>query len=119
MAQVHVLEYADGRFRCVLHTTTPTGDNSANIPWSNVFLVTGRSGRTVMVEGTGPGQITPAEKAQILAGTVLELEISVEAANSITGAQLQTLLQAQAPGLITAQVNQWQAALKFYGATRS
>ena len=68
MAQVHVLEYADGRFRCVIHTATPSGDNSANIPWATVFLATGRSGRTVLVEGTGPGQITAEEKAQIQAG---------------------------------------------------
>ena len=118
MAQVHVLEYADGRFRCVIHTATPSGDNSANIPWSTVFLATGRSGRTVLVEGTGPGQITADEKAQIQAGAVLEFEVPIEAANSITGAQLQTLLQAQAPTLVTTQIAQWQAATKFYGVVR-
>jgi hypothetical protein len=118
MALVHVLEYVDGRFRCVLHTPTPAGNNSAGIAWSTVFLATGRSGRTAMVEGTGPGQIDPAEKAEIQAGTLLEFEIPIEAASTMTGAQLQTLLQAQAAPLIAAQLAAWQSALKFYGATR-
>jgi|ERR1043165_4489136 hypothetical protein len=118
MAQVHVLDYVDGRFRCVLHTATPAGTNSAGIPWSTVFLVTGRSGRTVMVEGTAPGQISPTEKAQIVAGTLLEFEIPIEADPAISGTQLQTLLQNQAPTLIATQLAQWQSILRFYGATR-
>jgi hypothetical protein len=118
MAQVHVLEYSDGRFRIILHTATPTGNNGAGFSWSSLLLMKGYSGRTVMTEGTGPGQISPEEKAQILAGTLLEFELRLEAAPTITGAQLQTLLQNQAPDLITAQMQQWQQELRFWGAVR-
>jgi hypothetical protein len=118
MAQVHVLEYVNGHFRCIIHTATPTGNNGAGIAWSLLFLQTGRSGRTVMVEGTAPGQITSAEKAEIMAGTVLEFELAIDADPAMTGGQFQTLLQAQAPGLITAQIAQWEQELRLYGATR-
>jgi hypothetical protein len=118
MAQVHVLEYSEGRFRIMIHTATPAGNNSAGFPWSTLLLQRGYSGRTGMTVGTGPGQIDPAEKAQILAGTLLEFELRLEADPTLTGAQLQTLLQAQAPALITAQLGQWQQELKWWGATR-
>src|ERR1043166_6144152 len=118
MAQVHVLDYRDGRFHCIIHTPIPAGTNGAGMAWGTLLLAQGRSGRTVMVEGTGPGQITPAEKAQILAGTLLEFELYLEADPAITGAQLQTLLQAQATRLITAQLAQWQQELRLFGATR-
>jgi hypothetical protein len=118
MSQVHVLEYVNGHFRCIIHTATPPGNNGAGIPWSTLFLQTGRSGRTVMVAGAGPGQITPAEKADIMAGTVLEFELAIDADPAITGGQLQTLLQTQAPGLITTQIAQWEQELRLYGATR-
>lgn len=118
MSQVHVLEYTEGRFRCLLHTATPAGNNAAGIPWSTVFLVTGRSGRTAMVEGTDPGQITAAEQAQIRAGTLLEFEVLIDAAPTITAAQLQTLLQNQAPAFVTEQLTAWQQSCRFYGAVR-
>ena len=118
MAQVHVLEYTDGRFRCVIHTATPTGNNGANIPWSTLLLARGYSGRTTLIEGTGPGQITPEEKAQILAGTLLEFELKLEAAPTLTGTELQALLQAQAPAMIQTQLDQWRTELRFYGAVR-
>ena len=119
MSQVHVLEYSDGRFRFVIHTATPTGSNPAGFAWSLLLLQKGYSGRTVMTEGTGPGQITPAEKAQIVAGTLLEFEVRVEAAPTITGAQLQTLLQDQAPGIIAAQLAGWQQELRFFGFVKN
>ena len=119
MAQVHVLEYSDGRFRFVIHTATPAGNNTAGFAWSILLLQKGYSGRTVMTEGSGPGQITPEEKAEIVAGTLLEFEVRIEASPTITGGQLQTLLQDQAPGIITAQLDQWRQELRFLGATRA
>ena len=119
MAQVHVLDYSDGRFRIIIHTATPAGNNSAGFPWATLLLQQGYSGRTVMTLGTGPGQITPEEKAEIVAGTLLEFELRLEADAAITGAQLQTLLQAQAPTLIAAQMAQAQQMLRFWGATRA
>lgn len=118
MAQVHVLEHSEGRFRILIHTATPAGNNSAGFAWSVLLLQRGYSGRTAMTEGTGPGQITPEEKAEIVAGTLLEFELRLEADPALTGAELQTLLQAQAPGLIAAQLAQWQQELRFWGATR-
>ena len=119
MAQAHCLEYTEGRFRIVIHTATPSGNNGAGFPWSTLLLMRGYSGRTVMTEGTGPGQITPEEKTEIVAGTLLEFELRLEASPTITGAQLQTLLQNQAPGIITAQLDQWQQELRYFGATRT
>jgi hypothetical protein len=118
MAQVHVLEYSEGRFRIMIHTATPAGNNSAGFTWSALLLLRGYSGRTAMTEGTGPGQIDPTEKAQIVAGTLLEFELRLEADPALTGAQLQTLLQNQAPTLIAAQLAAWQSELKWWGQTR-
>jgi hypothetical protein len=118
MSQVHVLEYSEGRFRIIIHTATPSGNNGAGFAWSELLLQRGYSGRTVMTMGTGPGQISAEEKIEIVAGTLLEFELRLEAAPTITGAQLQTLLQNQAPGLISTQMAQWQQELRFWGATR-
>ena len=119
MSQVHVLDYRDGHYRCVIHTATPSGNNSAGFAWSELLLTLGYSGRTVLAEGTGPGQITPEEKADIRSGATLEFVVMIEGAPTLTGAQLQTLLAAQAPGIISAQQAKWAEELKFYGGTRA
>jgi hypothetical protein len=119
MAQVHVLDYTDGRYRCVIHTETPAGNNSAGFPWSTLLLVKGYSGRTILSEGTGPGQITPEEKAEIVAGTILEFEVNIVGSATMTGADLQALLVAEAPAIINAQKARWAQELRFYGGTKA
>lgn len=79
MATLHILEQtspsAPGSpkdVKVVIHVPVPIGNNDAGATWKSVFLSAGESGSTVMVEGTGPGQISPLEKVQIVAGDVIE-----------------------------------------------
>lgn len=72
MLNIHVLAgNGSGMFTAVIHTPTPAGNNAAGVPWSTALVNSGMN-KTIMTEGTGAGQITTAEKAQIAAGTVIE-----------------------------------------------
>lgn len=77
MAALHVLEGDGIRYRVVAHTTTPVGNNAAGISYKDCILSAGLN-TTVMPEGTGAGQITTAEKNQIVAGDVIEMVFTVE-----------------------------------------
>jgi|SRR6185369_1201665 hypothetical protein len=71
MANIHVLSGNGGIYRAVMHTQTPAGNNAVGVSWVNAIVNSGMN-KTVMTEGAGAGQITTAEKNQILAGTVIE-----------------------------------------------
>lgn len=83
MALFHVLELVDptppADYRVVIHIPVPAGTNTVGVSWKQVFLAAGRSGRTVLPDGTGPGQIMPAEKAQVTQGDVLEFDTVMDA----------------------------------------
>jgi len=61
----------------VLHAPVPPGKNAAGYKWKEILLATGQTGHSSLTEGDGPGQITAAELAQIVAGEVIELSTSV------------------------------------------
>lgn len=72
MARMHILQQTSpNTYDVVVHATTPVGNNSAGVAW-NTALVNAGLARTSMASGTGPGQITVAEAAQVTAGTVIE-----------------------------------------------
>lgn len=73
MSKFHVLETNAGEASVVLHSVMPAGNNSVGVSWKDANLNSGSQGTTVLSEGTGAGQITTAEKANIEAGDVLEV----------------------------------------------
>ena len=119
MSTVHVLDQSNGEYRCVIHFPVPGGSNSAGFTWKAVALSAGIAGATRLVVGTGPGQITAAEQAQIVAGDVVEFETTLRAeSGGLTGA----LLAVTVDGLVANAITDFQAKLarefKWYGATR-
>lgn len=87
MANIHILERvgiadpliaSNDKVRVALHVTVPNGNNAEGFPWKSVLLNAGVTGKTLLSEGTGAGQISPAERAAVLAGDVLELEMVVD-----------------------------------------
>ena len=76
MSALHILDQDNGQFRCVAHQPVPAGSNTAGVTWKNVILGAGLN-VTSMTEGVLPGQILTAEKAQIVAGDIVEAAFTV------------------------------------------
>jgi hypothetical protein len=113
MSAIHILDAnGDGQFRVVIHTPVPTGNNSAGLAWKAVLLASGRSGSTVLTEGIGPGQISTAEKATIVAGDVMEI---VESIPLEGGGATQASIVASATSALNAWKVRQQAELRRYG----
>ena len=72
MADIHVLDATATTVRCIFHFDVPDVDNSVSVSLRASLVASGVGGTTSMTEGTGAGQITTAEKAQIEAGEVFE-----------------------------------------------
>lgn len=72
MSRIHVLQMSGNNvYSCICHATTPGGNNSAGVLWADALKNAGLA-QTAMPAGTGAGQITPAEQAQVEAGAVIE-----------------------------------------------
>jgi hypothetical protein len=116
MAKIHIMEQqGSDDYRVILHFPCPSGSNSAAKTWKSVMLTCGRMGSTSMVEGTGPGQITAAEKATIVAGDIVELHTSIRAMSSGGGSA------AVVEGMADILINECKAEIaciyKWYGLT--
>ena len=119
MSRLHVLELiGPNLYRVILHEATPVANNSAGLSWATVLIGSG-SAKTKMTEGTGPGQIATAEKAQVEAGTVVEGEFFFQDNPADNAAQRNAALDTHA----TRYLAELQAAIalkyKWFGATRA
>lgn len=120
MADMHVLS-GDGLYHwtLVMHFPVPNQVNDVNVNYRTALVSSGIGG-TSMTEGTGPGQISSAEKAQIDAGELYEHTISFLAESGAT--TLPQLLAAaraayaQENARVTARL---QKRLRYYGYTGS
>ena len=113
MSKVHALEVeGQGIARCILHTPVPTGNNTVGKSWKNCLLNSGRSGSTILPEGDGAGQITLAQKTQVLSGDVIELPVNI----NINSIQLTPqAISDYADALIVEEVAKLKASLKYFG----
>ena len=76
MANIHVLDQTGpGRFRVVYHIAVPATTNSAGVAWRSAIAQSiNQTTPSVLPDGDGTnGTISAAEKAQIVAGAVLEI----------------------------------------------
>ena len=117
MSAYHALEQTGFRLRIVHHFATPSGNNSAGVTWKAAALAAGLSGTTRLTEGTGPGQISTTEKAQVTAGDVLEIEFTVDLSLTLTGAQVLAAVQEVGTTEEAGWLARTQAQLKYYGGT--
>lgn len=116
MAALHVLEGDGIRYRVVAHTNTPNGNNSANNSWKNCILSAGLN-TTVLSEGTGVGQITTAEKNQVVAGDVLEMVFTVDIPTVGTTNNKLAAVQNAVAKMQADYLAQLQERFRFYGYT--
>lgn len=113
--KLHVLEaLGQGRYRVVLHTPMPGGNNSAGVTWKAAYLAAGLA-TSVLVVGSNPGQTTQVEKDSITAGDVIEIvsEILTE-----TGGTTPASVTYMADLIIAAALAALQVRLKYYGYTQ-
>lgn len=111
MATVHVLESNGEHVRVVVHQAVPAGSNTSSITWKNVVLGAGLN-KTVLVEGTGAGQILTAEKATILTGDVVEMDLQVPLfSGGVTVGQINAVIT----DAVSAWIRDFKARYKHYG----
>lgn len=120
MARLHVLETngVPNLYRVILHEATPAGNNSAGLSWSSVMVGAGIA-KTRMTEGTGPGQITTAEKNSVEAGTTIEGEFWFQDNPSDNAAARNAALDAHATRYLAELQADIARKYKFFGATRT
>ncbi len=111
MSKIHVLENTNKKYKVVLHFTVPTGNNSAGNSWKDCALAQGL-GATVMQEGYGVGQITPAEKNSIVAGDVIEVTDTILAESGNASVES---LDEMADKIIAEKKKTLQEKYKYYG----
>ena len=120
MSDVHVLTGEGNSSTLVFHIPVPILNNAVGIPYRTALANSGLGGTTTMSEGTGAGQISTAEKAQIEAGEIYELVtfFPVESGGS-TPAQLRASIRKWYQQLAGQTLTELQARLRYFGYTDS
>jgi hypothetical protein len=120
VADIHVLTGSSDRWRAVFHIAVPNQGNSVSVNYRTALVNSGVGATTVMTEGSGPGQITTAEKAQIEAGEVYEdvVEFALESGGTSVPQQ-RTALRAIYATRKTNAIAELQHQLKYFGHTES
>ena len=121
MADIHVLDSdASGQARVAFHYPVAAADNDAKCSVRDSLVKSGAGGTTVLAEGTGPGQINTAEKAQIAAGEVYEHVVSVPILSGGTKpAEVQATLRHFYVREKAAAMAGIERRLRFYGQVES
>ena len=114
MSKIHAFTgNTSGDCRVVIHTAMPSGNNLVGQTWKACWLAAGRN-VTALAEGTGPGQIAPAEKASVLAGDVIELPGTIPLNVVLQGA---VAVNTFADRLIATKLGVLANEFNFYGWT--
>lgn len=115
MSNIHVLTGdTKNRYTIVVHVATPAGNNAAGVPWSQAIINSGRN-TSVMLVGTGPGQIASAELAQITAGTLIESVLLWDDDPALTNAQRVADVTLRSTQLSNETLARYGAELKYFG----
>lgn len=121
MADIHVLG-GDGvdRWTLVFHFAVPDANNVVLVNYRTALVNSGLGGTTSMMEGTGPGQITTAELAQIVAGELFEHSISPPLESGATdNTEMLAAARAMYARDETQELAKLQRRLKYFGYTGS
>ena len=114
---IHILS-GDGRgqWTMVCHFAVPDILNEVGIGYRQVLINSGLGGMSQMVEGTGPGQISTAELAQIEAGEIYEYVQSWPAeSGATTNAEMLADVRAEYARLQPFVLIKLQERLRYYG----
>lgn len=117
MSNSHVRDFNGGAYTVVFHVATPAGNNSPNLAYSAILVLSGLGGKTVLPDGNGlgtDGGISVTEKASIAAGTLYEVVDTVTPPGNLSGAALLAWLdehfaarQAEIQAQLTTRFAQW------------
>lgn len=118
MAKVHVLTGDGGVYNLVLHIPISAGNNGAGQPWRTCLVNSGLGGITALRTGTGPGQISAAELAQVAAGEVYEVSAVIQT-QGISAAGLGAAVDALAAQISAEKLIELQKALQWFGVVRA
>jgi hypothetical protein len=117
MADIHILNGdGGGSWTYVFHVAVPDTTNAVSVSYRTALVNSSLGGVSVMDEGTGPGQITTAELAQLAAGELFEFSRGWLAESGATNnAQLLVNLRAEYVRVTPLVLSQLQNRLKYYG----
>jgi hypothetical protein len=123
-ADVHVLTAdKNGNYRVVKHEAIPGGNNLAGVTWKSAYIEwkktrnedgTISSVDSMLTEGTGTGQITAAERAQVRSGDVMEIVFPIPARQAVSSARVTEEVSAK----VTEYLANLAVTLKWYGYTQ-
>lgn len=117
MSDYHVLtgDRYGNKFRIAYHIPLPDQNNRAGVSYRTAVVNSGLGGTTSLTEGTGAGQISAAEKAQIEAGERVEIVEDFATNPGESAAQAKTRIKARC-AVLTAKVQAELAhRLTYYG----
>ena len=119
MSAIHVLTgKGDNTYLCVVHIAIPNTNNPVGTNWRAALINSGIGGKTILAEGTGPGQITTQEKALIASGALYEITLAFQDMPAWTNQQRVAELQARAAEVSEQALARLQAQLKYFGAAQ-
>lgn len=121
MADIHVL-LGDGidKWTLVFHFAIASANNAVSINYRTALVNSGLGGTSSMVEGSGAGEITTAELAQVAAGELFEHRLSLPLESGATdNAEMLASARAMYARDETRIVAELQRRLKYYGFTGS
>jgi len=117
MADIHILT-GDGieQWTIAAHYAIPDTTNEVSVNYRTALINSGLGGTSQLAEGTGAGQITTAEMAQIAAGELFEYTFSFYAeSGATTNAQLLSAVRNEYNGRQSRVIASLQRRLKYYG----
>lgn len=121
MADIHVLE-GDGiaTWKLIFHFAVPNVNNIVGFNYRTVLVNSGLGGTSSMPEGSGAGEITAAELAQVVAGELFEHSLSPPLESGATdNAEMLVAAQAMYARDEARVIADLQKRLKYYGFTGS
>ena len=121
MADIHVLTgNGKGRWSVVFHFPVPDIVNAAAVNYRAALANSGLGGTTAMPEGTGPGQISAAEKALVESGAVYEQgHVFLVESNGAAPAAIRIALRQTYAREQTECLADLQHKLRYFGHTES
>ena len=121
MAHIHVLTGdADGNVSVAMHFAVPNQNNSVGVNYRTALVNSQIGGSTRLPAGSGPGQITTAEKTQVENGEVHEQVFNFPVGSGGTAAaELRSSLRALYLARKQSVLAALQERLNFFGHTES
>ena len=117
MAKIHVLTGDGAAYTLVIHIPIPVGVNAGGRSWYACLVNSGLGGATQLKTGTGPGQISTAELAQIQAGEVYETTTTINV-QGIVAADMGGAVDALVAQISAEALTALEKALNWFGVTR-